>query len=296
MTLILLQALRRIRLKVILEQAANISYLTLAIVVLFMGGKIHAVLLTQLSVSAFFLPISLIVLSVIAKKHALPGIREVLHVPWNKSKQYLAQGLIITIDKTIGNFFPQGLFFAFSLFVPAAFVGVARIAVQLANIPRSILLPQAGDLSTPALAAIKTQGIGALRKTSAKVIKHALAFQALVTLGAAFVFPPIIFYLYGQEYREAIPLMLGLLPIMLLGALGIVNSPLLRLYRRTEWSIAAGVVNWTCMLLGMFVLLRFLAPAPTFLIVYLLGQLIPLLLTVYVFLVLLRQPERQKHH
>lgn len=293
MTLILLQSLRRIRLKIVLEQAANLSYLTLAIVVLFMGGNITAVLLTQLAVSAFFLPISLIVLSVIAKQHTLPGIREVIRVPWRKSRQYLAQGLIITVDKTIGNFFPQGLFFAFSLFVPAAFVGVARIAVQLANIPRSILLPQAGDLSTPALAVIRTQGVDALRKTSAKVIKHALAFQALMTLGAAFAFPPIIFYLYGQEYREAIPLMLGLLPMMLLGALGIVNSPLLRLYRRTEWSIAAGVLNWTCMLMALFLLLKFVPPTETFLIVYLIGQLVPLLLTLYVFWILLRQPKLQ---
>jgi O-antigen/teichoic acid export membrane protein len=293
MTLILLQSLRRIRLKIVLEQAANISYLTLAIVVLVMGGKITAVLLTQLAVSAFFLPVSLVVLSIIARQHTLPGIREVVRVPWSKSRQYLAQGLIITVDKTIGNFFPQGLFFAFSLFVPAAFVGVARIAVQLANIPRSILLPQAGDLSTPALAVIKTQGISALRKTSAKVIKHALAFQALMTLGAAFVFPPIIFYLYGPEYRDAIPLMLGLLPIMLLGALGIVNSPLLRLYRRTEWSIAAGFLNWTCMLSAMFVLLRFFSPATTFLSVYFIGQAVPLLLTLYVFLFLLRQPKVQ---
>lgn len=290
MTLILLQSIRKIRLKVFLEQAANLSFLGLAVTVLALGGKIEGILLTQLSVSLFFLPVSLITLWFVSREHGIPGVREVLRVPFRESKQYMAQGLIITADKTIGNFFPQGLFFLFSLFVPASFIGTARIAVQLANIPRSILLPQAGDLSTAAFAKMKAEGTDIVRRNAAKLIKHALAFHALLSLGAAIAFPPIIYFFYGPGYFDAIPLTLWLLLILLLSSLTIASSPILRLYRRTQYSIAAGFLNWTLMILSLFILKNFLPPAPAFLITYFIGQAVPLLLTLFVFTKLLRRP------
>lgn len=283
MTLIILQSLRQIRLKVILEQSANLSYLGIAIVVLFFGGKIHAVLLTQLAVSLFFLPVSIITLAIIAKRFALPGIREVLRIPWRESKEYLGQGLLITADKTIGNFFPQGLFFFLSLFVPASFVGIARIAVQLANVPKSILLPQAGDLSTAAFAKMKTEGVTVMRRNAAKLIKHALFFHTILTIGAAVVFPPIVAFFYGAQYLDAIPVMLWLLLIHLLSSLYIANSPLLRLYRKIHWSILAGILNWALMIGSLFSLIRILPPLPVFLLTYLIGTTTPILLTWYVF-------------
>ena len=283
MTLIILQSLRQIRLKVILEQSANLSYLGLAVAVLFFGGKIHAVLLTQLGVSLFFLPVSVIALAYAARRFGLPRVREIFGIPWNESKQYLGQGLLITADKTIGNFFPQGIFFFLSLFVPASFVGIARIAVQLANVPRSILLPQAGDLSTAAFARMKNEGVTVIRKNAAKLIKHALFFHAILSLGAAIVFPPIVFTFYGTQYLEAIPVMLWLLLIHLLSSLSIANSPLLRLYRKTHFSIMAGILNWTLMIGCLFILIRILSPLPVFLLIYLIGNATPLLLTWYVF-------------
>lgn len=289
MTLIILQSVRRIRLKVILEQSANLTYLGLAVLVLFLGGRVQAVLLTQLIVSLCFLPVSIITLKIIARKHDLPGVRETLKVPFAESKQYMGQGLIITFDKTIGNFFPQGLFFIFSLFVPAATVGVAKIAVQLANIPRTILLPQAGDLSTAAFGRMKAEGVGVVRKNAAKLIKHALAFHAFLTLGAAIAFPPIIFYFYGTAYWDAIPMTLWLLLILLINSLCIANSPILRLYRKTEYSIIVGLLNWVLMIGGMLLLLKIMPPKPAFVLTYLVGQLTPLIVTVYLFSTLLRR-------
>jgi O-antigen/teichoic acid export membrane protein len=288
MTLIILQSVRRIRLKVFLEQAANLSYLGLAVVALALGGKIWAVLLTQLGVSLFFLPVSLITLWFVARQNQLPGIREAFRIPFAESKQYLAQGLIITADKTIGNFFPQSLFFLFSLFVPAAFIGVAKIAVQLANIPRGILLPQAGDLSTAAFGRMKAEGIPVVRRNAAKLIKHALAFHALLTVGAAVAFPVIIYFFYGVQYWEAIPMMLWLLLILLVNSLYIVNSPLLRLYRKTHLSLYAGLLNWTLMIAGMWILVHILPPSPAFLITYAIGMTTPLVLTWYIFARLLK--------
>lgn len=290
MTLIILQSLRRIRLKVFLEQAANLSYLGLAVVMLILGGKIWTLLLTQLAVSFFFLPISLITLRIVARKHGLPGVRETLRVPFRESSQYLVQGLVITADKTIGNFFPQGLFFLFSLFVPASFIGIAKIGVQLANVPRSILLPQAGDLSTAAFGKMMAEGTQVVRTNAAKLIKHALAFHALLSLGAAIVFPPVIFWFYGAQYWDAIPMTLWLLLILAINSLYIANSPILRLYRRTHYSILVGILNWTLMIASMIVFVRIMPPMPAFLLTYLIGQTTPLLLTLYIFTRLLRKP------
>ncbi len=290
MTLIILQSLRRIRLKVFLEQAANLSYLGLAVIALLLGGKIWTLLLTQLAVSFFFLPISLITLRIVARKHGLPGIRETLHVPFRESSQYLVQGLVITADKTIGNFFPQGLFFLFSLFVPASFIGIAKIGVQLANVPRSILLPQAGDLSTAAFGKMMAEGTQVVRKNAAKLIKHALAFHALLSLGAAIAFPPVIFWFYGAQFWDAIPMTLWLLLILVINSLYIANSPILRLYRRTHYSILVGILNWTLMISSMLVFVRIMTPMPAFLLTYLIGQTTPILLTLYIFTKLLRKP------
>jgi len=295
MTLIILQSLRRIKLKVVLEQAANLSYIALAILVLALGGRIRAVLLTQMAVSLFFLPISLATLSIVAKQNKLPGVREALRIPFRESSKYLSQGLIITADKTIGNFFPQGLFFIFSLFVPASAVGIAKIAVSLANIPRGILLPQAGDLSTAAFGKMMSQGSQVVRTNAAKLIKHALAFQALLTMGASVTFPPIIFYLYGPQYWDAIPMTLWLLLILLLNSLYIANSPILRLYRKSYYSIYAGIVNWTLMIASLVTLVRIIPPAPAFLITYAIGMTTPALLTVYIFTKLLRSESAAVH-
>lgn len=288
MTLIILQSLRRIRLKVFLEQGANLSYLGLAVVALLFGGKIWALLLTQLAVSLVFLPISLITLKIVARKHGLPGIRETLRIPFTESRQYLAQGLIITADKTIANFFPQGLFFIFSLFSPASFVGIAKIAMQLANVPRNILLPQAGDLSTAAFGKMMAEGTQVVRTNAAKLIKHALAFHALLSLGAAIAFPPVIFWFYGPEFWEAIPLTMWLLLILVTQSLSIASSPILRLKRKTYVSIALNLVTWAIVIAAVALLQDILAPNHLFILSFALLQIWPLGLTWYTFKILLK--------
>lgn len=283
MTLIILQSVRRIRLKVLLEQSANLSFLGLAIVTLLLGGKMWSLLLVQLGVSLVFLPISLITLSIIARKHQLPGIRETLRIPFRESKQYLVQGLIITADKTIGNFFPQGLFFALSLFVPASFIGIARIAVQLANIPRSLLLPQVADLSTTVFAAMKTQGVTVMRKNAAKLMKHAFLFHAVVTVSAMLVGPFLIHIVYGLTYADVIPLTLWLLLIQIVQPLFLINSPLLRLYRQTMVSIFVNILSWGIMITTVIIFAAKLAPDVIFLISYVIFQACQAVITWYVF-------------
>ena len=293
-TLILLQSIRRIRLKVILEQSANLSYLALAVLALVFHAKVRGILLIQLSVSVFVLPVSLLVLASIARKEGLPGIREILRIPFRESNQYLVQGLIITVEKTIGNFFPQGLFFVASLFLPASKMGMIRIASQMTNITRSVVLPQAGDLSTAAFGRMKAEGVMVMRRNAAKLIKHAVAFHALVSLAAAAVFPFVVYYAYGASYLDAIPLVLILLPLSLPVSLCIANSPLLRLYRKTPYSITQAVFSWILMLGTVWIGGVTGHPLAGFVIAYGIGMTMPLMMTAYIFLSLLR-PEPTSH-
>ncbi len=291
MVLVLLQSVRRIRLKVILEQSANLSYIAFAILTLVLGGKLWAVLTVQLVVSLCFLPASLIILRFIARTDGLPEIREVLRIRWSQSSQYLVQGLLITAEKTIGNFFPQGLFFVASLFLPASMIGTIRIASQMTNITRSVVLPQAGDLSTAAFGRMKTSGNMVMRKNAAKLIKHAVAFHTLSTLGAAITFPFIVYYAYGASYLEAIPLTLILLPLSLPLSLCIANSPILRLYRKVPYSIVQALLSWILMLTVLWIFGTIGHPLLGFIIAYGIGMTMPLLMTVYIFTILLRVPK-----
>lgn len=290
-TLILLQSIREIRLKVMLEQAANLSYIALAVLALFFHAKVRGVLLVQLGVSAVFLPISLLILHKVAHQHGLPSIREVLRIRFAESNQYLVQGLIITIEKTIGNFFPQGLFFVASLFLPASMIGTIRIASQMTNVTRSVVLPQAGDLSTAAFGRMKAEGVLVMRKNAARLIKHAVVFHAIVSLCAAATFPFIVYYGYGASYLDAIPLVWLLLPLSLPISLCIANSPLLRLYRKVPYSIAQAILSWILMLGVVFIGGSLGHPLAGFVIAYGIGMAMPLLMTVYIFFSLLHVPE-----
>jgi hypothetical protein len=84
-------------------------------------------------------------------------------------------------------------------------------------------------------------------------------------------------------------MMLWLLLVLLINSLCIANSPILRLYRKTEYSIIVGLLNWVFMIGGMLLLLKVLPPKPVFVFTYLIGQLTPLLITGYIFTNLLRK-------
>jgi len=198
--------------------------------------------------------------------------------------------------KTIGNFFPQGLFFLLSLFTPASFIGIARISLQLANIPRSILLPQVGDLSTPAFASMMQKGPQIMRVAAAKLIKHALVFHAFITFVAACTFPLIIRYFYGAEYWDAIPLTLLLLPVLILSSLTITNAPILRLHRKMHWSIVINLFIWLEIAICLFLIQYGLPPMYSIILACIAFYGTPILATVRIFTHLLQEKKIVHNH
>ncbi len=283
MTIILLQSMRRIRQKVLFEQSQNFSAIILSIASLFLGFGIKGILISQLAVSAFFLIVTLVVIRLLQMEKAIPGLRDISSVRFVQTEAYFLQGLLIALDKNIGNFFPQGLLFFLSFVAPASTVGIARIATQMATVPRTILLPQAGDLSATAFGNMKSQGVLTLRRNMAKLIKHALALQSMLTLGAVFGLPIIIYIAYSRDYLNAIPLTIILLPLSLPVSVCIANSSILRLYRRIHYSTIQAVATWGLMYLIIVGGSRVVSPETAFVLAYAVGLTMPMLLTGYIF-------------
>lgn len=291
LTIIVLQAMREIRWKVYFEQALRICGVLAAVGVLVMGRGVLAMVTAQLAVGCVFVAFSVITLRRVAGQHKLPGLREVLGVRMSAAAKYFWQGILISIDKNIGNFFPTGLLFVLSLVAQPATVGLARIACQLAALPRMLFIPQVGDLSLTVLARIKAEGNAVLRRRSAQIIKHAVAGHAAVSFLALIGLPPLVWIAYGPEYSEAVPLSLWLILFSLPVSLCVANSPILRLFRCIHYSIIQSLFSWAVMLGVLTVVARAGMPLIGFAIAYGIGMFMPVLLAAYIFLRLI-PPQR----
>lgn len=281
--IVLLQATRTVRQKVILEQSANVSFIALAILSLLLGYGIMGIVVSQLLAGCIFLPISFIVLRRSARSLALPGIRDVLHVRFAETRPYLVQGLLFSADKSIGNLFPNGLFFIMSFVTTPGIVGLCRIAMKFSTLPRTLILPQVVELSTTVLSSLKAQGIDVLRRSTATIIKHTVAIHAAMSFGALLLVPPIMYFLYGPEYAAAIPLTLWLILLSLPISLCIANSPILRLFRKIHLSIFETILKWPLIAAGFLTTHTLLGPLPAFAIAFVIANAGPLLLSGYIF-------------
>lgn len=290
MVLIILQAVRKIPRKVVLEQAANLSFLSLATLSLLLGGGIGGILGSQLAASLMFLPISFWNLRVAARELHLPSLRGALAVHPRETLPYLGQGFLIALDKNIGNYFPQGLFFLLSIVASPTLVGFARIGSQIAALPRNILLPHVVGLSTTVFAHLRAKSITEIRHTAMRITTHAFAVHLLTSVGAALATPFLIPLLYGTAFAEAIPLTLWLLLLTLPASLCTVNSPLLRLFRKIHYSTLQSATTWIPMAAVFLLTPHFLTVESAFLVAYGLGLAMPVILTVYLFRSFLAYP------
>lgn len=289
-TITVLQAVRRIKMKTTLEQGQNISFLTLAMVLLTMGYGLPGLIGAQLFVSASMLCVSFILFRRVSRELSLPTFAEMFRAPKQYVSQYFRQSLLFSVDKNIGGLYPSGLFFVLSLVAQPYAVGLAKIALRLASVPASFLLPQVNELSTTVLANMSGDRM-LMRKAAAKVIKHALAVHAAISV-AALVTLPLVVGLYGERYASAMPIALWLIVLGLFAPLTVVNSPLLRLFRKVHYSFATTTFTLLLMWCAVYALGDLIGPIKSFLFAYLIGQLTPLMLTAYIFLVLLKRQPR----
>lgn len=288
MAIVLLQALRHIRAKVLLEQGSRLAGVAAMIIAVLMGWGVTGIALSQCAVGIVMSLLCSWVLQSLARRGEIPGLQAILRVRVAETKHHFTQGVLIAADKSLGNLFPAGLLFLLSLWAPAASVGIARIATQLAGLPRMVFLPQVVDMSVSVLGQIKASGVEKLRRHAALIVKHAVAGHALLSFGAMLVLPWLVSVAYGSEYVRAVPLTLWLILLSLPVALCVVNSPLLRLERRTHLSIVQGVIAWIAMPLALLAGAHLGNPLAGFAVAYAIAQVFPLSVTAYLFFFRLR--------
>lgn len=291
MVIIILQAVRKITVKVVLEQSQNITFLVLAVVSLFLGKGIVGIVGSQLLTSILFLPIALTVYTIHRRSLHLPLISTTLRVPFKDTLAVAGQGLLFALEKNIGNLFPNGLFFALSLIAEPAAVGIARIASQAATLPRSFILPQIGGLSLTVLSQLRAQGIKVLRQSALEIVRHAVVLHLIVSAGAMVLFPPLLLILYGSQYRDAISITEWLIVLSIPASFCIVNSPLLRLLRKIHYSIFQAILTWIVLFGIVLGSSAMWTPHVAFTISYGIAYAAPLLLTLYLFFFLLPKKE-----
>lgn len=284
MTLVLLQSVRRIRWKVVLEQSANVSSLALAIAAALAGFGVEGIFAAQLIVGVAMLLVSVLVLSHIARAEGLPGIREVLAVRAHDTAPYFGQGILIAVDKNVGNLFPQGLYFALSLVAPHAIIGLVRLAAQLAQYPKLILLGPIADLSSSVLAKQAGENLRQMRCNALRVIGHTIAIHAATTVGFAVAVIVAVPILYGEAYRTVTDITLLLLPIALLGSVNITSAALLRALRIIHYSTIEAVIAWALMLAAIFFGAELIGPIAAFVIAFGIGYVGQSLLTLCLFI------------
>jgi O-antigen/teichoic acid export membrane protein len=286
--LLILQAVRRIKLKTIMEQSAVIIALTLGIISLLLGYGIWGIIISQLITSIVFVIISSVVYRKMMKEYGLPGLRETLCVKSQETHEYLKQGLWFAVDKSIGNLYPNGFLFVLSLVAPVSTIGIARIAVQLASLSGSLVLPQVAELSTTVLANMKVQGMDVLRKNVLRVLKHSLLLHITFSLGAIIILPFLIPLFYGQEYAAAIPMTIWMIFIGMLSGLNVNNTPLLRLFRKTYVSTSWSAISISLSCIMLYMMLQNFSPTSALVASIALYYLINQGITRYVYFVLLK--------
>jgi len=238
----MLQITGHIRLMTILENIGIFLQLVLSVLFLVLGfgvlGIFIGLLLSNMCMAIAYLGSYMH----IRKTHALPHFRETIK---NKEsiRSYLSQGIWIALDKNVGNLFPQGFLFIISLSASKETVGIAKLAIQMGLLPKSVILPHIGRMAASTLPKVLAEGKATLRSTCARLIKHSLFAHAFLSFGSLIALPILVLFFYGIEYSAVIPPMLWIILIQIVASINIANSPLLRIFRKAHISAIWGTVK-----------------------------------------------------
>ncbi len=254
---IALQLQRRIALVAFLENALDILQLSLAIVLLLLGWGVAGILAAQLLGMLAAVPLFLALYVRSARAQGFPTLRESIGGMHTASGTgpYARQGLWIALDRSIsGNLYPNLFFVLLNATTTPATVGVFRIALRLATLPLSLLMPSITRMTAVAIPRIAAADPRHLLRSCQQVLIGAVALSFLATIGAAIVVPPLIPLVYGAEFARVIPIFLLILPINITSSMHVVSVPILRILRRV-WVIT--LTNGTGIVLacGLYFLL-----------------------------------------
>lgn len=236
---LLLQLTHRVHVIAIYENLRGFGQFAICLLFLLNGMGIDGVLWSMFIPAAICFPLCVILYEKEAQELQLPTIRHsLLTIGSPRSGTYFVQGLWIALDKSFANnLFPNIFFMILNSTTSLASVGLFKLALRLATLPSSLIMPNVTRLTNVQIPMLIGENLARARAASVKVLKGSLGLSILTVLGAAVCIPPLLPYVYGNEFRGAIAPFLLLLPLNVLSASGIVTIPLLRLFRRTYASV-----------------------------------------------------------
>lgn len=245
-----LQLQRHIKAITIIENTIDILQLALSLVLIWQGWGIWSVLIGTTAITALATPFLLMIYDKSAAEQGLPLVGEIVRGLFKKDTgEYFLQGFWIALDQNIGkNLYPNLFYLVLNATTSLQTVGVFRIGFRLATLPGTFIMPSITRMTTYAIPKIASIDRKNLLRACKKVIIGALGVSALATLGAALLVPPLIPFVYGTAFMNAIPTFLALLPINIIASTHVITVPLLRVYKRV-WVIS--LTNIIGMMIGI---------------------------------------------
>lgn len=238
-----LQLNKRIGTMAFLENARSILQVALGTLFLALGLGVEGILLGQLFISLLYVPLCLLLYRKVRVTLGFPSLESLVPSIFHRNTgMYWKQGLWISADRGIANnIYPNAFFMVLNAVASLEVVGLFRLALRLAELPRSLVMPSVSRMANVAIPRLTTLDRKSLKRACIQLMAGSFGLHLLAVLGAAVFVPPLLPYVYGTAFVGAIPAFLLLLPINLFASLQVVAVPLLRLFKRMHVSIATNV-------------------------------------------------------
>lgn len=148
------------------------------------------------------------------------------------------QGVLMTLDRSIaGNIFPNLFFVALHQVAGEAVVGTVRLALRLAQLPTSFLLPAMSRSVLVEIPRILEGSAASFKQQILHILRSTVGMMLAVLFGTLLLVPPLIPIIYGHEFTNAIWPFIFLLPTNVFTASSVCTVTFLRLIKRTSISL-----------------------------------------------------------
>ncbi len=257
-----LQLNKRIGTMALLENARSILQVALGTLFLVLGLGVEGILLGQLFISLLYVPLCLLLYRRARVALGFPSLESLVpSILRQHTGTYWKQGFWISVDRSIANnIYPNAFFMVLNAVASLEIVGLFRLALRLAELPRSLVMPSISRMANVAIPRLTTLDRKSLKRACIQLMAGSFGLHLLAIIGAAIFVPPLLPYVYGTAFVGAIPAFLLLLPTNLFASLQVVAVPLLRLFKKMHVSILANLFGIAVALIVFFSLSSALSP------------------------------------
>lgn len=245
-TVILLQVLRKIKILTIIENFNKVFYIVIPISLVLLGYGLKGVFVGYLTTTILFLPISYMIYESLAKKNPLlPSIKEIfLNFRKVKMSYYVKFGILIGIDKNLGNYYSSIPLLLAGIFTTTSDIANFKIAFSYITLSRVILGPVSRLLSVQ-LPKSNVYGSKALKRDFLKASFFSVCISGFITLGLIALAPFLIKFFYGKEFFDSIRYVYYLIPYGILMGLDVGTAAV---FRATKMMKATIKINFLILL------------------------------------------------